>query len=316
MDNIDLSSFIAQLEQPTFFTNNPVICCTGASYTPFFFSLLLQHLRNNEISLENVDHTVLENASFKAKCETSFLGLSMIYWLGDSALFERKQAELLAYLKQYQGPNTLIFFTTALVAEAPWFTVTIPTEIGQQEFLQLGELWYPGSIKQTSRFVIHLFKKYHKVPLDKACLLMHYATVVGGATDLFMQEWVDGLIVPDKSLFTLSAHFFAKNGGAFFELWQRIAHDYPPVFWTSFWSEQLFRAIGFVQYMRAKNMIEAKKISYRLPFSFIQKDWKLISVNELQRMHNTLYEVEYELKNGLCEHRIEYWYSSFLMRKN
>lgn len=87
--------------------------------------------------------------------------------------------------------------------------------------------------------------------------------------------------------------------------------DYPAQFWIAFWSEQLVKAYGFVLYSQQKNYSAAKKISYRLPFSFTKTDWKKIDQHELVRAHHFLYFYDFHIKNGGTDRMFDLFYSNF-----
>ena len=100
---------------------------------------------------------------------------------------------------------------------------------------------------------------------------MHYAKVLGANTDYFISAWLEKIITPERSLFTLSTYFFAKKAQLFFAEWKNIFGQYSEQFWIAFWSEQLWRAHHYVDYSKAKQFALAKKIGYRLPFTFMQR---------------------------------------------
>ena len=98
----------------------------------------------------------------------------------------------------------------------------------------------------------------------------------------------------------------------FFESWNSMSRDYSDLFWTTFWSEQLFKASAYISLNNGKNFLQAKRIAYRLPFSFIQKDWKMLKVHELAQAHNQLYAIDMNIKNGLNAH-LEHFYLNFML---
>jgi hypothetical protein len=62
--------------------------------------------------------------------------------------------------------------------------------------------------------------------------------------------------------------------------------------------------------MERREMVEAKKVGFRLPFSFMQRDWKKTSVHELIQAHDCIYALDYGLKNG-GEFWMELFYTKF-----
>ena len=49
-----------------------------------------------------------------------------------------------------------------------------------------------------------------------------------------------------------------------------------------------------------------------MPFSFIQRDWRKISLDELRYAHQALYDFDYNFKNGASIYSLEAVYHTFL----
>jgi hypothetical protein len=94
-------------------------------------------------------------------------------------------------------------------------------------------------------------------------------------------------------------------------MWVTIKDTYPLQFWIVFWSEQVFRAYHFIGYKKSKQLLHAKKIAYRLPYSFIQKDWMNLSLDSLQQIHHMMYELDFRYKNGASELYLDHAFSTF-----
>jgi hypothetical protein len=126
-----------------------------------------------------------------------------------------------------------------------------------------------------------------------------------------MEEWFNKIIAADVSLFTLSTYFFAKKSKQFFQLLAHIGPQYSEIFWVSYWSEAVWKAHYYIAFTKAKQFSEAKKISTRLPFNFIQRDWKLHSPESLKKAHQHLYEIDFSLKNGGSQGMLDLFYSRY-----
>jgi hypothetical protein len=50
--------------------------------------------------------------------------------------------------------------------------------------------------------------------------------------------------------------------------------------------------------MHQKQFVNAKKMSYRLPYSFINKDWQRVQIDELVECYEFLYQIDYAIKTG------------------
>ena len=117
---------------------------------------------------------------------------------------------------------------------------------------------------------------------------MGYQMVVGRKFDPFFKHWYSRLIIPRQSFFVLSQHFFAQRPTLFLEKWKVCKGDLPVEFWIAYWSEQLWQASLFVLRARSQGIGEAKKQAYRLPFSFINKDWQRYTVKGLSQTYTNL----------------------------
>ena len=157
-----------------------------------------------------------------------------------------------------------------------------------------------------------LFGTSAKMTLDQACMLMQYISVMGDVSYESVRGLLQRVVVPDHSLFVLSQHFFAKDQEAFFKLWKQVEPEFPIEFWIPYWSEQLWQASLFVMQVQELGPIGAKKGVTRLPFSFLQRDWKKYGVRELCAAHTFLYGVDFGLKNGYAEHGLELFLAQFL----
>ena len=276
----------------------PVISFTGKNYPLLFFSSFLNFFKNGEHDTVFI-HELPENLEeLKAQLSISFLGNSSLYWLTNiTDLDTRRKKALYSFLHSYTGPHAVWCFTNEPIGQ----TIELPEILDKKQFEQLAHCMTPEVAKKNKLFVTKLFAKTGTVPFEHACLLVRYQQLIGNRADYFINNWLNEIVLPDHSLFTLSSHFFAKKTELFLRAWHDTAREYPAQFWCAYWSEQLFRDYWYCTLMKAKQVMQAKKIGYRLPFSFLQKDWKVVSSNRLQTMHAKLYEIDYALKNGASE---------------
>ena len=56
---------------------------------------------------------------------------------------------------------------------------------------------------------------------------------------------------------------------------------------------------------------QAKTMAFRLPFSFIQTDWKKYAPAELRAAHDFVYGMDHQLKNGGDAFCFDLFYSKF-----
>ena len=274
------------------------------AYPLLFFSLLMR--KQPAADTVHIDVAEQQEDLIKAQLETSFLGMARTYRLsGLHGLAKPAAQQWLRYFSTYQGPNRIIFAITQDAAE-PYKKdaqqnlsfVDIPAQIQKPFFIGL----FTQLVRQPSvldkRYIDQLYVRAEKIPLDTACLLIQYLQVLGSTAQEFFTHWIDKLVVPDKSLFLLSQYFFAKQSTHFLNMWTGVKNEYPEQFWISFWSEQVWRALFYCKSMKERDVVNAKKIGYRLPFSFLQKDYRNCSIALLQEAHEALYELDGKLKNG------------------
>lgn len=293
-----------------------VVCFVGDSYSILFFMMLRDIVSKasdyplQTIELEGLDY------KYQALFEISFLGNTILYWAGNIhaiSLDERKR--FISYVKFYRGPHRIWFFANQWQEEIDKNMVIVSLKENAEELADQIAVLLMKFLKKDISPIQSLIKK-ERWALEQTCLFLQYYTVLGKSQiPEFMEKWVDKIIVPEKSLFTLSGYFFSKNKYSFFENWYKIKSDFGIFFWISFWSDQLFRAANFIVLMRANMHIEAKKISYKLPFSFIKKDWTKTTASEMSSAHNALYLLDYSLKNAGSEDFFTLFFINFFENK-
>jgi len=316
---MELLPFLTSLTSPRSLDPYNMVILQAKEPAPLLFNTALRaRIAALGSKIDMLDPAELDFALFRSTLETSFLGMSTRYWLYTAELDERKQRQVLTYLGSYQGPHTIVVCVdeehVELVSSAQKsLCIVLPPHVTEKMFIELAQFLYPAHIsKNFAQFAQAIFKRRLSIALDTACLLMQYGVVLGAATPQFVAQWLDKIVVADKSLFTLSQHFFARDTHRFFTLWRTLKDDYPEVFWLTYWSEQLWRACIVVNLQRENNIVEAKKMSFRLPFSFMQKDWRNYSGGELKNAHHFVYDLDYRLKNGsICP--MELLYAKFFL---
>lgn len=314
---MNIQTFITQCADQSFLDKHPVIIFTGSSYPTLFFRLLIDRLKDHTaLPISTIVQEQPDFEKIKGQLSVSFLSQRLLYWGSNVSAYDtKKRNQLLTFAQTYRGPHVLMFFvdsTEKKLKKSDWFIVPVDNEVTQKECAELFALLFP-EVPVNSTFIKAVYKKYGVLSRDMACLLMYYARLLGKQqVEPFLKEWLDALVLPEQSLFTLSTYLFAKKSEPFFSLWRTLSKDYPPMFWISFWSEQLFRAAHFVDYAHNKQFVPAKKIGYRLPFTFIKHDWKVYSRHELSIAHDFLYRIDYTLKNGGLDEAIDLFYCRFL----
>ncbi len=318
MKPMQLSTFLDHAANPLFFEQKKSICFTGpADLEPVLFcSLMREYLKKNGIASTTLDVTANPLAYAYTMLSTSFLGMSACYWLKNiTELDAKSRASFVVHLQTYTGPHQILFFMSELGGHAfadSWLVVELPLALEHTLFTRLAAcVGKPLSLK-SKQMSQRLFARHKVVPLETACVLMQYLTVLGSSDDIITMHFLENLINTQASLFMLSGYFFAKQPENFFKYWKTIASEYQEVFWITFWSEQIWRAHYVVKCMSARQPLDAKKIGFRLPFSFLQRDYKRVSCAELQHAHQFLYEADFQLKNGSSDFCLDLFYVKFL----
>lgn len=298
-------------------TSYACIAFKVSQYSPLFAMRLYAYCKAHLLSLTLLDVTTYTFNELRMTCDTSFLGMRNWYWLKDFHLLDANtRYQWLEYLLHYQGPHTLFLFDTGtgLVETSFLSVISLPATLSKDTYKQYYELFFEGTY--DPEFTTKLFEKKEGLSLDEAFLLMSYQGALGRKYDDFFSLWLAKIVVPEKSLFTLSQYFFAQQAKDFFTLWAQCSNDYPDEFWIAYWSEQVWQAALFVLRANKEGIQVAKKHAYRLPFSFINKDWRKYTFEYLVTTHDALYRFDYQLKNGGPSYGLDLWYSQFLLEES
>ncbi len=295
----------------------PVICFTSSSgYPLLFFSRAIRHLKTNQtVQIQAVDCQSTNKQQVLAQLETSFLGTTTLYWLRDlSALSAREQSFWYDYCARYSGPNGVWFFVQDNKQKHSYpVIISVPEAIDKSLFSTLGYFFDIRLSARNKQFITQLFKERSTLQLDTACLLLEYMQLVGADNKMFFNDILCSLVPSDESLFVLSTVFLAKKSTAFYSQWQQLGSQYSEQFWCSFFSDLLWRGAQYIRLARQNDMISARKIAYRLPFSFIKFDWRKLNQQELVAAHAFIYDADFRFKNSGGYGAFDLFFSSFFL---
>jgi hypothetical protein len=311
----DFFSLMSEMQSGTYSHDARIACLVGPTPSYFFSQLHARMRIQSQLPVERIACDQEEMASIINKCATTFLGQTYIYWLyGSELLSEQDSSTLMSYLQTYQGPHILIIVAQNELlqsAKKNMLQVAIPQTLTKKQLEKVAELLYPeaASSLYTKLQTTSISSEY---TLDTATLTLSYIRLIGNSVDEFKKDWYPKLLPADNSLFTLSTHFFAQQKEQFFAMWSEVQHDYPDQFWIAFFSEQLFKAYGFIAHSRKNDHIGAKKMGYRLPYSFMRTDWKRYSLEQIAHMHHELYQLDYHIKQG-GEPQFDLLFSEFFL---
>ncbi|OGB83445.1 hypothetical protein A3F66_00250 [candidate division TM6 bacterium RIFCSPHIGHO2_12_FULL_32_22] len=280
--------------------DNNVIYFQGDSFLYLFFSIFKRKLKEkNIISVKSVDLSEMDFASFKTEINFTFLGNRVFYWLGNIDSYTTKiKTELIYFLEKYDGPNIISFFSSDRDISFDKIKFGL---VESDKVSKLAQFVFDSKIN-SDKFL----DKFGKLDIDQVIILLYYSKTLGARYKNFLSDWSDQVIETESSLFTLSSLYFSKQKSQFLEYWQKIKSSYSDTFWTVFWQDQLFRAYWFIYYKEQKDPKNLKKISYKLPFSFINGDYKKHSLKELQSTQNRLYITDCTLKQGFGDFQLDF----------
>ncbi len=309
-----LRTFLEYISQAKKLPQGTVFCFSGKHYPLLFFYHLTAFLKKNGLNIETLSCTGIDTGAIKALLSTmSFSGVTTYYLEGFFTLSAKKQQELLEYLSCYIGPHRVILFSEVLPT-GDMNVITLPEEMAPRDF-SLVRFLVSDTAQSATPFASQLTIHTDHLSLDSACLFAHYELLVGKSSEDFFAQWMTHLVEPSSSLFMLSQHFFSKKNKPFFRQWATLSELYLPPFWATFWADQIWRAYVFCDLMKQKKYAEAKKAQYKLPFSFINRDWSSYNLAELRNAHHFLSMLDFQFKNGSSEIGLEHFYVQFFDKK-
>ena len=308
--------FLKTIQEPNWASRIHVVCLQSKKYPLLVSSFFLNKLNKKSSTLQTVslDVALLEDDQLKAQLSVSFLGQRMFYCLGDLTMLDaKKHKSLVTFLQSYCGPHTVYFYSDLFESKnEQHIIVELLETVLSDKLKEIAEHVLDGQ----QRAVLDLLLTAQSYQLESAFLLLSYVEIMSKPMIAeFKKTWFNKLISPESSLFTLSSLFFARNEKQFFAQWLTIRDEYVPAFWITFWSEQLFRSSSFIGLMRAGNTAHAKKIAFRLPFTFLKKEWQHYKQAELTRAHDFLYHIDCSLKNGGEPFSLDLFYLKFFLRE-
>ncbi len=287
-----------------------VICLKSSNY-PLLFGRAFSMYYAEQLGLAFCYQSMQADnqSAAMAALQTSFLGSTSCYWLGSfDDLSKSKQKVWAEFFKKYTGPHTLIVFSSASFSAPDIETIELPDVVDGLLFQKIAQML--GQKKVS--FQSPLFGQTNKISLDEAYLFVKYDGVLGKGSATFAKDWLPDMVVPEVSLFSLSQALFDRKASSFFRLWKQLAHRYAAPFWITFWSEQMWRAYHYILYQKKGKQLDAKKMGYRLPFSFLNRAWRNYTLEELKSYHHFLYDMDHHVKNGGSTHILDLFYAMVL----
>lgn len=318
---MNLQSFINTLSDPAFWSTKKSIILSAPSMPVTFCAAIIEHLRKNaslpaEYQKLSVSSDTIEGV--KSQLQMSFLGSNSWYWLGNISPERETKASgaFIEFIGSYKGPHWICSFvpSTSKYISSKACVVNLPGEVDFPTFKILADFMCPSLDERKIKVAQQLFaaKAYS---LDDACMLINYLELMSTKVATESVSYLNKLFGNDENLYYLSEAFFSRDEKKFFAAWQLQAAAYPDIFWITYWSEQIWRAYNTIGYLKTKNFAQAKKASFRLPYSFLNKFWQKTSQQEMAAAYDFLYTVDYKLKTGSTFCNLELFFTSYFARK-
>lgn len=286
-------------------------------YPLVFASACIKRFKSDAYHIESLDVSVRTYHDSISQLQTSFLGMSLWYWIKGIDDIDLKYRTLLFdFLVDYQGPHRLIIFLdekNSIRLKKNARLVYVPAKVDVSLLTGMMNFFQKKSSASLIKLVTQICNSADTIDIEQGCMIINYVHVIGRWDEAAAQSF-ERIIGSQQSLFSLSQHFFAKDSSAFYALWSRFESQYPMTFWTIFWSEQLWRAHYACYFLKQSNASLAKAVGYRLPFTFMQRDWKKTSLHELKNAHAFMYELDVASKNNSeVQVGIDLFYSKFFL---
>ncbi|MBY0353073.1 hypothetical protein K2W90_01795 [Candidatus Babeliales bacterium] len=232
----------------------------------------------------------------------NMLGINSFYWFGDSinTLPEKTKKNLIEFFCLYRGPNSISFFVDleTNISTYPCTLIAIPSTIDYTD-LQLLLSFYGKNIPEKKMALLKkIFARTPSLPLDTCCNILNMLDLVSVQLLDQLFTYLEKSLETQPAFAQLSEYFFSGNASAFFSVWSKVSQEYPEIFWLSYWSEQVWRAYHTKKFLQKNDFVQAKKMGYRLPYSFMNRYWKNFKLQDLSELHEQLYTIDYALKTG------------------
>lgn len=293
-------SFLQALAQSTDRAHYPLLFEQFDAALFHYLVQLIAQARSLEVQI--IDPAELEEQALQSLLQMSFLGQQRLIVVGDlSELAPRKRDQLLIHLTDYAGPHVVISGCTKENAGILDQTVAIEVPvIADKTFIANFIKLIAEDEKEAGRLERFFNALTRTMNLSCAQLiqLLPYAQVIGSRTQEFETELLPRIIMVESSLFDVGSAFFAKDLNLFSTRWRTINNHYQTPFWLSYFSDQLFRAACYAAAKKEGAITEAQRIAFRLPYSFVQRDWKLHQPWALWQLHDQLIHYDAHFKMG------------------
>ncbi|MBM3894118.1 hypothetical protein FJ366_00745 [Candidatus Dependentiae bacterium] len=241
--------------------------------------------------LSSPDGSFLNQAQKQAffKQFYSLLGSSVVY----CASLSQKDADL---LKSFLGER----------AHEVEF-VKIPDRLSYDDFLLCACLADFSSTIELRE----VYSLFFELSLDQALVLFDHVGCMSKKTWEKSKDYLFSLAFEGGELRDISEFFWTKNAKRFFAEWSRLASEYSDVFWTSYWSNQLFLAYFYIDRASENPKTTPQGQEHSLaPYFTWKNGWKKYTKTYCVQLHQKLFELDCELKNGSESSAFEFFFNA------
>jgi hypothetical protein len=322
---MNFSEFLVKAKQKNFWKKSPVICFYGEELPILFFRKLTDFAKEkNIINIESL--RVKNKKELWEILKQSFLGETSFYWLGDVEAIKKGKGTALRgnepclaeILSLYKGPHSIAFFLSrdqkiSLSIKKRMIVVDIGNNFSFMETKKIFSFFKQNLDQDKTILLREIFSSIDRISLDHICMLINYFSVTGRQSIDRLKQKIAAIIDSPLSLSSLAKTFFRQEKEKFFSLWSECNDQYSVPFWTAYWSEQIWRAHFAVKFLKQNNFPAAKRISFRLPPSFIKYDWRKCSINQLKGAYDMLYDIDFAFKRGSTFCSLDLFYSKYFL---
>lgn len=213
----------------------------------------------------------------------------------------KDQQKIINFLLNYNGPNSILFFVPSDVnipRGKKSDSIEIENSVTFAEFKILTQFFESAISSEKLLLVKKFFANSKDISFDFACSLLNYLELINAKYIDELFAYLSTGLYLEPSLFQLSESFFAVKPKQFFKLWSNVHDNYSEMFWLAYWSEQIWQASHVIKFLKNKEFAQAKRMSYRLPYSYVDRHWRRMSLDHLSSLSDQLYGIDFALKRG------------------
>jgi len=301
-----ISTFLDTLHRHNL-SDNHIWCFISAPSHVVVQTIQYHSAAFNASGVQRIDVHEADIAHIRAQLTTAFLGQKYVYILqGMYSLDKRVQKRICDMIFSQTLCHHVVLFTEhesliqQYIKQYQTGVYIRCDRISRDPFVRIYYILFHQTFPQA--YCAYIFSQFTSLTFDTAYLVMTYYYFLGKRFPEWCHEWLSYVVTQRISLFQLSEYFFKKNATKVWLTWDEMQPMYPHEFWVAFWSEQLWQAYTFITIARNHTVARARTYVNKLPYSFMQGDWRHISLHTIVRAMVYIYEMDVALKSGGVHH--------------